>query len=594
MATGIEAELIDLLAIFLIAGGVGVFIAKVGRVPYTIALLLAGIAASLAGLNIGIELTHDVILLVILPPLLFEGAATTDLEEFRSNLPVILLLATVGLLLSVLVLAAAAYELFQFPLLVALLFGVIVLPTDPVSVLAIFKQVGAPERLAVLLEGESLLNDGVAVVLFSALIALVGTGGTGGGSAEQLATLGGLADLAGGILLAGLGGAAVGFAAGYLVYRVMVNLDEHMTEIVLTVILAYGSFLVAEHYLHVSGVIATVVAGLWMGNRGREHAMSPQTKTAVFTTWETAAFVVNTFIFVLLGVQTPVPQIVDNAGLLAPAIVLVLVARAVAVYPLTWLSNRVTVSKVPRNYQHVLLWGGLHGSIPIALVLGLPPATPLREQLRVLVFGIAAFSLVVQGLSIRRLLEALDIRTTSEAEQLYALLLSRARAVDEALEEAERLHDRNVVRTDVYERFHREYGHEKAELNATIRSLLVSEPSLRQRELLAGERRVLKAEESAIVEAELEGQIPTHVANRLLGEVRLKQELVEQGQTTVTSDVEREGFEEFWRQRVREFGLTVEAPDDVDRELVTGSREEADAGDDGERGDESEVPGTDG
>jgi len=553
--TGIEAELIDLLTVFFIAGGVGVFIAKVGRVPYTIALLIAGIAASLAGVEIGIELTHDVILLVVLPPLLFEGAATTDLDEFRTNLPVILLLATAGLILSVLLLAAAAYELFQFPLLVALLFGVIVLPTDPVSVLAIFKQVGAPERLAVLLEGESLLNDGVAVVLFGALVALVGAGED---ATTRLATLGGVADLAGGILLASLGGAAVGFAAGYLVYRVMVNLDEHMTEIVLTVILAYGSFLVAEHYLHVSGVIATVVAGLWMGNRGREHAMSPQTKTAVFNTWETAAFVVNTFIFVLLGVSTPVSQIVDNAGLLGPAIVLVLVARAVAIYPLTWLSNRFTVTTVPTDYQHVLVWGGLHGSIPIALVLGLPPATPLREELRVLVFGVAAFSLVVQGLSIKRLLAALDIQTTSEAEQLYQLLLARARAVDEALEQAHRLHERNVIRTDVYQRFRREYGRERAELRAVVRTLLEVEPSLLQQELLRSERQVLRAEESAIVEAELDGQIPTDVADELIGEVRLKEDLVQQGQTTVTSDVEREGFEEFWRRRVREFGLSIE------------------------------------
>nr|WP_239524432.1 cation:proton antiporter [Halogeometricum borinquense] len=498
-------------------------------------------------------LTHDIILLVVLPPLLFEGAATTDIDEFRSNFSVMLTLATVGLAASIVVVGVVSTRLLGYSLLLGLLFGTIILPTDPVSVLALFKQVGAPERLSVLVEGESLLNDGVAVVIFSALLALV----EAGDSAADLATLEGIAELAGGIIFSAGGGAIVGLAAGYLIYRLMANLDEHMTEIILTVVLAYGAFLVAEHYLHVSGVIATVAAGLIIGNRGREYAMSPQTKTAVFNTWETAAYVVNTFIFLLLGVKTPIRQIIAEAELLLPAVALVLVARAVAVYPLTEIANRFSDANIPRNYQHVLVWGGLHGSIPIALVLGLPEAVGPRQQLRVLVFGIAAFSLVVQGLSMKRFLRAVGVETSGKEEELYNLLLARAKAVDEALDESERLHERNLIRTDVYERFQREYGREKEELNTVIRDLLGAEPALLKQELLQSERRVLQAEESAITDAELSGQLSTELAEDLIAEVHQKQARLDRGETTVTSDIEREGYREFWRERATAFDLDV-------------------------------------
>jgi CPA1 family monovalent cation:H+ antiporter len=553
MATGLEQQLIDLLAVFFIAGTVGAILAKVGRIPYTIALLLTGFVVGLVGLEIDIRLTHDVILLVVLPPLLFEGAATTDIDEFRTNLSIITLMATIGLGLSIIIVGFAAHMLFGFTLLVGLLFGTIVLPTDPVSVLALFKQVGAPDRLAVLVEGESLLNDGVAVVIFTALLGLIESGAT----AQDLASVQGISDLAGGIIVSSAGGAVVGVAAGYLVYRVMANLDEQMTEIIFTVVLAYGSFLVAEHYIHVSGVIATVAAGLLIGNRGREYAMSPQTKTAVFNTWETAAYVVNTFIFLLIGVTTPLRTIVAEADLLVPAIVLVLVARAAAVYPVSALANRFTSANVPRKYQHVLLWGGLHGSIPIALVLGLPESIGVSQQLRVLTFGIAAFSLVVQGLSMKRFLKAVGVQTSGREKELYRLLLARGRAVDAALEEADRLHEQNVIRDDVYERFRREYGREKAEIDHVVKRLLEEEPSLMRQELLRGEKQVLTAEESAITEAELQGQISTEMAEDLIAEVRRKQDRAESGETTVTSDVEEEGYEEFWRKRVREYGLEV-------------------------------------
>ncbi|EFW93325.1 Na+/H+ antiporter [Haladaptatus paucihalophilus DX253] len=559
--TGITAGLINLLEVFIIAASVGIFVAKVGRFPYTIALLLAGLAVSILGINIDITLTHDLILLVLLPPLLFEGAATTDLDSFRENLVPVLVLAVPGLIVSILVLGVLGHYAFGYPLLLATLFAAMILPTDPVSVLALFEELGAPERLSVLVEGESLLNDGVGVVVFSALFALISQTPPNTDLSELISPEV-IAETGLEIVVASLGGLLVGLAAGYLIYRVMVNLDEHMTEIVLTLILAYGSFLLAEHYFHVSGVIATVTAGLLIGNRGAEYAMSPQTKISVFNTWDTAAFLVNTLIFVLIGAKTPIHQMVDNWQLIAIAIVLAIFVRALTVYPFTAAVNRFSRRDIPFSYQHVMVWGGLHASIPIALVLGLPGDFPNISELRSMVFGVAAFSLVVQGLTMSNLLDRLDIVTRTETEELYELLLGRARAVDSALDAAERLHDRGDLPTDVYEDFRGEYRHEKEDLNTAISRLLRENPELRREELLVGERRVLKQEKSAIMDATHSGVISDDIGERLLEEVDLKLDRVDTGRSTVRDDPENEAYEEFWRARVAEYGLDFSPSDD--------------------------------
>ncbi|MEF8777125.1 MAG: cation:proton antiporter [Haloarculaceae archaeon] len=542
--------LVNLLSVFIIAAGVGVFVAKWGHFPYTIALLLAGLTASVLGITMEhIVLSHDLILLVLLPPLLFEGAATTDLTHLRRNLGPILAMAVVGLVLSVTVLGVAGTYAFGFPLVVSLLFAAMILPTDPVSVLALFEELGAPERLATLVEGESLVNDGVGVVLFSSLLVYA----TGGQDPATLFTRAGMGELVIEVAVVSLGGLVVGLAAGAVVSNVMASLDEHMTEIVLTIILAYGAFVLAEHYLHVSGVIATVVAGLFIGNRGVETAMSPQTKISVFNTWEAGAFLVNTFIFIMIGVKTPVGDLLAHAELIAVAVVLVLAARALAVYPITFLVNRVTEPRVPHAYQHVMLWGGLHASIPIALVLGLPPETPFRASLRAMVFGVAAFSLVVQGLTMSPLMDRLGIVTRTEAEELYELLVGRARAVDAALEAAEDLHDRGEITGEVYEDFTVEYEREKTDLDEAIGSLLAEAPEIRREQVLAGERRLLRREKSAIMGAARSGVVSDDVGEALLEETDLKLDRVRTGESTVAG--EREGYEEFWRGRARAYGL---------------------------------------
>jgi CPA1 family monovalent cation:H+ antiporter len=555
-ATGIEAELLDVLAVFVIAASVGVFVAKVGRFPYTIALLLAGLAVSILGVSIDIELSRGLILLVLLPPLLFEGAATTDLERFRRNFLPIVALAVPGLVVSILLLGWLGTYAFGFPLLIALLFAAMILPTDPVSVLALFEELGVPDRLAVLVEGESLINDGVGVVIFTALFGLVVQSEGGATELAQLASLETLGEVAVDITVASLGGLVVGAAAGYLVYRVMATLDEHMTEIVLTLILAYGSFLLAEHYLHVSGVIATVAAGLLIGNRGAEYAMSPRTKVSVFDTWDTAAFIVNTFIFLLIGAKTPVDQLLAHLPLIGAAAVLVLVVRAAIVYPIVAVVNRWLDRPISLSYRHVMVWGGLHASIPIALVLGLPAGFPFREELRAMVFGVAAASLLVQGLSMARLVSALDVVTRTEAEELYELLTGRLRAVDAALAAVEEFDRQGNLSPSVAAEFRTEYERERADLEEAIAQLLSENPSIRHEEALMGERRVLTREKSTIMDAVRSGMLGDDVGQRLLDEVDLKIDQVEAGESTVRGDwTGEEAYREFWRTRAAEYGL---------------------------------------
>jgi len=568
----IEETLVDLLPVFILAAGVGIFVSKVGRFPYTIALLIAGLAISVLGAVLGggeplvdIHLTHDLIFLVLLPPLLFEGAATTDLERLRRNLGPVLALAAVGLPIAIVLLGIVGASVFDFgggapATMVALLFAATVLPTDPVSVLALFEELGAPERLAVLVEGESLVNDGVGVVIFTTFLVFVEEGVAVSTLLEpsELATVG--VEL----VVASVGGLLVGAVTGYAVYSVMRGLDDHMTEIVLTFILAYGSFLLAEELLSdalgvpISGVIATVVAGLFIGNRGAEYAMSPRTKVSIFSSLDTAAFLVNTFIFIMIGVDTPVGELVDNAGAILLAIPLVLLARAAVVYPISELLNLFHEPRLSREYQHVLVWGGLHGSIPIALALGLEGAAipgELATTLKAMVFGVAAFSLVVQGLTMGRLLNRLGIATQSETDQLHELLLGRARAVDAALEAADQLYEEGDITTSVYEEFTAEYEREKAALEAVLAQLVSEHPELREQRLRAGEERLLDEEKGAIMDAMRRGRVGHEVGEELLREVDVKIDRVHGGESTVARD--HEEYQEFWRDRAAEAGLDV-------------------------------------
>ncbi|MFC4439974.1 MULTISPECIES: cation:proton antiporter [Natrialbaceae] len=562
----LETVLVELVVVLLIAGTVGVALARTANIPYTIALLLVGFGASVFGIDHTIGLTEEIILLVVLPALLFQGGSNVDLRRLRENLLPVILLAGPGLLVSILLLGIAGRYAFGYPLLVSLLFAAMIMPTDAVSVVAVLEDVGAPKQLSTIIESESLLNDGVGVALFTTILAVVveafqrEISPAAFTSATEL-----IRDIGAGLLAASVGGFLIGVTAGYVVYRAMVVADDAMLGVTLTVVLAYGSYFLADA-LGASGAIAAVVAGLLIGDRGETEALDPQTRITVATTWGAVAFLLDTLLFVLIGLETPIDAFVDNAELVLAAFVLVVLARFLVTYPLVTLANRWLSESVPWSSQHVIAWSGLHASIPIALVLGLPTDLPvaLREELRVLVFGVAAFSLLVQGLTITSLLERTGIGRRAPADAVYRLLMTRLRGVDAAIESASQLRRDDALPEDLYVEFCATYGREKRRLEATVSALLERYPSVRRRTELAGERRVLESERAAMMDAIKSDAVDGTDADRLLETVDARLERVDAGQSDVRQ-LEETGFREFWTDVLDAYDIDVDEPAVNDR-----------------------------
>jgi CPA1 family monovalent cation:H+ antiporter len=395
---------IEFLVWLLIAAAITAMLAKHLRIPYTVALVFGGLLLGavrfplLSPLQSGNRpdwLTPDVILILFLPALVFEGSVKLDLRELVRNSIPLLLLANAGVLLAAFATGYIVHWLIGLPVLVALLFGSIISATDPISVLAIFRDLKVDKRLSLIMEGESLLNDGTAVVLFGIVFGAV--------VAEKLNVPWGVAQY----FLAVAGGAILGSALGYLASRITGTVDDPQIEITLSTILAYGSYLLAFH-LHLSGVIATASAGLVLGNFGSKRGMSARTRTAMESFWEYVSFVMNSLVFLLIGLEIHVRQLLRNWTLVALAVGAVLVGRVLSVYLFVPLSNRFA-EKIPFRWQLVVVWGGLRGALALALALSLPATFPYREQILDLTFGVVIFSIVVQGLTIKPLLKLLTL-----------------------------------------------------------------------------------------------------------------------------------------------------------------------------------------
>jgi monovalent cation:H+ antiporter, CPA1 family len=387
---GLSIEQIEIL---LLVAAVVAMLARRLRLPYTVGLVAAGIGLAFSSFAGDLRLTRELIFNAFLPPLVFEAAISIPWGEFRRDLPVLLVLATAGVLLAAGLTAAGMHYLAGWEWTAAVLFGVLIAATDPVSVIATFKEAGVHGRLRLLVEAESLLNDGTAAVLFSVALAAVQGGaisGAGVGRGLAASSLGGLlcgAGVAGGVLaLAG-------------------RTEDHLVEITFTTVAAYGSFLLAEQF-HVSGVLATLTAGILIGNVGSLGAISDKGREAVGAFWEYVAFAVNSLVFLLIGIRLAHHSFVHELGALGVAIALVTLGRALAVYGCCAPFARATL-RVSLPHQHLLFWGGLRGALALALALSLPAATPDRAAIVTVSFAVVAFSLIVQGLTITPLLRRL-------------------------------------------------------------------------------------------------------------------------------------------------------------------------------------------
>jgi len=481
------------------------------KLPYTLALVVAGIALGFVGPEQlqAFELSADLLFTFLLPPLLFEAALHVDLREFRRDARSIGLLAVVGVALATAATAALAWAGLNatglrpgFGWGEAFLFGSVIAATDPISVLALFRELGVGRRLYMLVEGESLLNDGVAVVLFLIVAAVLGIEIGHGGHGPHLEhttdvvvyalrTFGWMAG----------GGVLLGTVVGGLAATFMRAIDDHLVEITVTTVVAYGSFLMAEE-LHCSGVLSTVVAGVVMGSFGTRFGMSTRTRLAVEDFWTYAAFVANTLVFLLLGVELEIEAFVADGLPILIAFAATLIGRAIVIYPVVGISGIISSHPIPSGWGHVLWWGGLRGSLSMVLVLGLPYDFPARELLVHLVFGVVSASLFLQGLTVGPLLARLGLTPTkSEAAQRIERHRARQIAAGHALHTVHELVEEGVLGKPAAHRIERWYSDRHDAAAADLADALGEEGSILEQEIAAGLLEVLDKERAALREA---------------------------------------------------------------------------------------------
>lgn len=514
----------------LVVVSVAVFVRRV-NLPYTIALVVMGLLlGSLRWLGIGtslptVELTRTVILFVFLPPLLFEASFDLEFESLRDNLTPILLLAVPGVVLGAFMIAGILNLTLGRTFETALVFGALIAATDPISVLAIFSRLGAPQRLAAIVEGESLLNDGVAIVLFSVVLEIA--------TNSTPATTHNVLSAGVEFLKVSAGGGLTGLMVGMLATAVMQRIDDHLIEITITTVVAFGSFLVGEE-LHFSGVIAVVVAGLVLG-RARDSAMSPTTRVTLGSFWEYVGFLGNSMIFLLMGMRIAVPQLLDNLPAVGLVMVAVLVSRS-AIVGLVNAALRLLREEMPWSWASVISWGGLRGAVALALALSLPENLPGRDWIQIMAFGVVLVSLLLQGMSMQTLLNRLGLGQPGQRE--YELHQARLFALNRALNTLHSEQQRGSLLPGVVSDIRDEYEAAVRKEQEDLESLEVHPGFFRKQQIQQTRRRALLTQRSALLELRRQGQLSAEAMHDLLVEVDA--ELVRLGEP-VSDDVERVG-----------------------------------------------------
>lgn len=474
------------------------------QVPYTVALVIVGLLLTNQS-QLNLELTPELILALFVPPLVFEAAFHLSLNELRQNIRTIVLLAVPGVILTMLFVGGVISLGVGLSLPVALTFGALIAATDPVAVVSLFRMLGVPKRLSVLVEGESLLNDGTALVLFNLMLVIVATG--------QFS----LALSAIDFLRISVGGIAVGLVLGWVASRLIARVDDYLIETTLTTVLAFGSYLIAEQ-LNFSGVLAVVAAGLINGNLGPQ-GMSPTTRIVLFNFWEYFAFLANSLVFLLIGLEVDIPALLSAWHPIAWAIGAVILARFIVVYGLSLLTRRLA-EPITLRWQHVLAWGGLRGALSLALALSLPDSFgPDRTLLRTMAFGVVLFTLLVQSTTMRPLIRRLGIILRNPEQVEYEKRHARLVALRSAENHLERRYREGLLSPHTWETLRPKLKEQLVLLSEAVRESLRSAPALEAEELDTTRREVLRAQRSAFMGLLQDGVISDEVYENLSAEI---------------------------------------------------------------------------
>ncbi len=520
-AEGSTSELVSnetaVVVLLAIAAGVAVLAARL-RFPYTVALVIAGFGAVYLGELVEVEVSFDLILFLLVPPLLFEATLHLPWSKLKADLVPVLMFALIGTAVGTLVLGALTNLTLGIPWAAAFAFGALISATDPVAVIAFFKALGAPKRLTVLVEGESLFNDAVAVVAFGLAVEAAGGDGFSAGNAV------------GQFFLVSLGGLAVGLALGYFVSSIfLARVDDPLIETSTTLALAYGSFLLAEEFgpmigreFHFSGILAVVAAGLMVGNVGFDNT-SPATRLQLEKFWELLTFLVNSMVFLLIGLTIRPAALTSQIGAVLVAVLGVLMLRAALTYGLSALAGRLQPHRqIPMAFRHVMVWAGLRGAISLALVLTITEDkfdADTVEKVQVMTFSVVLFTLLIQGTTITGLMNRLGLSGKAESEltqMRHQARLSMARA---GQVEMARLGADGVVFDDMAESLGRIYQNDIRTHGERLADHFGQHPELEVAMLLQARRESLVAERAALTGVLRSGMVETSVAEELASEL---------------------------------------------------------------------------
>jgi monovalent cation:H+ antiporter, CPA1 family len=507
METFLRAETL-IIELLLIVALVAMVVRRI-RIPYTVALVVAGLLITFRQ-ELTIELKPELILVLFVPPLVFEAAFHIEFRHLREAIVPILALAIPGVLLTTALVGLLVNAGTGLPIKTALVFGALMAATDPVAVVALFRALGVAKRLAVLVEGESLLNDGTAIVVFNLMLAaaIPAAGGASNGF-----------DLTHAIVEFGrvsLGGVGIGLGLGLIVAKLIDYIDDYLIETTLTTVLAFGSYLLAER-LHVSGVLAVVIAGMVCGNVG-PNGMSPTTKIVLFNFWEYLAFVANSLVFLLIGLDVNIPQILNNFGPITIAVGAVLIARALVVYGLNQIT-RIFGRGLPATHQHVLFWGGLRGAISLALVLSIPATLAERDTLRVMAYGVVLFTLLAQGTTMQYLLSRLGLSGRSEDRLEYERHHGRLLAARAAHDRVQALYRSGLLSSATWEDYAPELEAGVRQRLDEQRQLLQEKPRIQKEELRIAEQEGLRAQRALLISLHGAGVLSDTVYEELVTDV---------------------------------------------------------------------------